>query len=269
MRPSNSNAFLRPTHDRVERRPKSLAGLLSTMRAELKDTDFGYSLEIEPMRAINALRPWKRLADRHDTEAAILWAPAPAGNGDSGTNSLAALARRLDVPVIEQFNEHQLLLDHEALRDILALTDSDGLVAVLVDGPIEPADAEAIDLALRAGETPLKADCRAVAAMRIVKDRAVAIETRTRRQAAVFVADNFRQYLAALRDRPADDFSSPETSLIEDLLLRTGRLAVRPIETEVYSTSIDVGVSTISNGEIRPADGSLIYDITSDTWHGE
>ena len=179
------------------------------------------------------------------------------------------VARRLGIPIIEQFGDNLLLLSHDSLRELLALTDPDGLVAVLVEGVIEARDAAAIGRALETGETALKSECRAIAAMLIVKDRAVTIETRTRDQAAGFVAHNFRHYLSALRDRPADDFASPEVPLIENLLLRTGRLSVKPIETEVYSTSIDVGISTSSNGEVRPADDSLIYDIISNTWHGD
>ena len=99
--------------------------------------------------------------------------------------------------------------------------------------------------------------------------RAVHVDARTRDQSARFVAESFRQYLAAVRLQPSGKVNAPEVPLIESLLDRTGRIAVRPIETEIYSTSIDVGVSTESSGATVPANTSLIYDVHSGTWHGD
>ena len=42
---------------------------------------------------------------------------------------------------------------------------------------------------------------------------------------------------------------------------------MKAIETEVFSTFVDVGIST--SGAAAPADSMMIYDIHSDTWHGE
>jgi hypothetical protein len=49
----------------------------------------------------------------------------------------------------------------------------------------------------------------------------------------------------------------------------TGTLTVRPIETEIFSTSIDVGIGTNNDGTTKPADRSLIFDIPSNSWHDE
>jgi hypothetical protein len=65
----------------------------------------------------------------------------------------------------------------------------------------------------------------------------------------------------------ADTCSCPDLGLVDSILHRTGYLSIRPIETEVFSTFVDVGVST--SGCNEPADSLMIYDIHSDTWHGE
>jgi hypothetical protein len=46
-------------------------------------------------------------------------------------------------------------------------------------------------------------------------------------------------------------------------------LTVRPIETQIFSTSIDVGVNTSRERFDAPARRSLIYDRPSDSWHDE
>jgi len=269
MKPSNSNAFLRDLSGTRGPSAGRLAGLLSPMRAVVTDADFGYVLELEPIRAIDALEPWSHLAGNGDMHTLLCRLPWHETSAEDDAEPLSAIAHRLGVPVAQELSPQQLVMDHEPLRYLFATAELDGVAAVLIEGPLEIGDAEAIRRAMEGGLSPLVAEVRAVASMRIVNDRAVVIETRTREQGAAFVAENFRHYLAALRNRPASDFAPPEVPLIAYLLRRTGRLTVRPIETEIFATSIDVGVSTGSNGELRPADASLVYDIPSDSWHGE
>ena len=266
MKPSKSNAFQRIESglSRITRADPS--DPIASMYAALSETEFGWSLQLEPMRAIDALKPWARLATSHDAFTLLCGEPTHSGDG-AGT--LAALAARLDVPVMEQFDPQYLVVDELALRDLLVLSSMNDLLAVLIAGPIEAADARAIAAASAAGRSALRAQLRAVAALKVGGVRTVGLVTRQRDQAALFVAENFRHYLAALRDCPASEIAPPEPELIHRLLDRTGRLTVRPIETSAFSTWLDVGVSTASNGEVRPADASLVYDIPGDSWHGE
>jgi len=266
MKPLKSNAFLRSNGDRRHSAPKSLAGLLSPMRATLSPSACGFELQLEPMRALDALAPWAHLRPNEDART-LLCRP---GASDGGSEpSLAALADRLALPAADRLDEHQLVLDPAPLGEIAAATALEGLLAVLIDGPIEREDGRAILRTIEAGRCPLEGDLRALAAMQVRHDRAIVLQTRDIDQAAAFVAEDFRHYLAALRDQPSEKFAAPELALVERMLDRTGRITVRPIETEVYSTSIDVGISTSSNGELRAADGSLIYDIPSNSWHGD
>jgi len=256
------NAFLRPpVGGRASAGRRGLAGLLAPMRAELTPTGPGFALEVEPMRAVDAFRPWCRLAE--PPMEAVLMADETDGE------SLADVAERLGVPLIARFDANVLVLDPLACAGLIARHPMTGFAAVLVDGPVERHDAAAIASAISANGAALGSELRAIAAVTVPPDRTVRIETRSRRVAAMFLAENFRQYLAAATGRPAAELAAPEAALVEGLLDRTGRLAVRPIETELYSTWIDVGVNTETSGETRPADASLIYDLPSRSWHGE
>ena len=78
------------------------------------------------------------------------------------------------------------------------------------------------------------------------------------------IASLFSQYGSSVL---GEHVSSPDLGLIDRLLERTNHLSIHSIETEVYSTFIDVGISTSNQDE--PADITAIYDIFSDTWHSD
>jgi hypothetical protein len=139
----------------------------------------------------------------------------------------------------------------------------------MIDGPIHSGDARAISAAVREGSSPLAGELRAILAVRGVGPRVTVVDARERAILATFVGERLRHYVAALRHGRVDEVGGPEPALVERVLDRSGTLRVRPIETEVYSTFIDVGISTAADESAGPADASLIYDLTSRTWHGE
>jgi hypothetical protein len=49
----------------------------------------------------------------------------------------------------------------------------------------------------------------------------------------------------------------------------SGAITVRPVETSVQATSIDIGVNTSTERFSQPATVSLIFDRPSNTWHTE
>jgi hypothetical protein len=140
---------------------------------------------------------------------------------------------------------------------------------VAIDGPIESRDAQVVNKCIDAGKSPLLCELRATAALEVLGDRNVVLHSRSRDQALAMVAENFRHYLAARMERPLSNFSAPQTWHIERLLDESGMLTVRPIETQIFSTSIDVGVNTSRERFGAPAKRSLIYDRPSDSWHDE
>lgn len=170
----------------------------------------------------------------------------------------------------EAFAPEALLVSDQAVHELITLGGVTDVVAVRIDGPVEESDATAIFDALAAGQSPLDVELRAEAVMEVRCGNRVMVTSRNEEDILRFVADSLRHYLASVRNVAAATLAAPDLGLVHALLDRSGQITVRPLETEVYSTAIDVGVSTgDQHGGMRPADQSLIYDIHSDTWHGD
>ena len=79
-----------------------------------------------------------------------------------------------------------------------------------------------------------------------------------------------RKYrILTMQDRMNGAIEPPDLGLIHGLLSHTGSFTIRPIETESYSTWIDIGFSTCPRRSVKPADRSLIYDMIGNSWHGD
>ena len=98
-------------------------------------------------------------------------------------------------------------------------------------------------------------------------DRRLHLESRDELHALRIVAESFRHYVAALRQRPIKTIAAPESWMMQRLLATDGIISVRPVETEVFSTSIDIGICTTDRD--GPANCSLIYDVPANSWHDE
>ena len=132
-----------------------------------------------------------------------------------------------------------------------------------VDGPIEPIDANAIIDSISSSQSPLEVECRMHSIISSQQDGGIQAQVRDQDDALAIVAESFRQYASTLL---GSQVTSPDLGLMATLFERGDCIAVRPIETEVYDTFIDIGISSSSDSS---ADRSLIYDIYSDSWHGD
>ena len=255
---------------RSSRHPrKSLAASLAPMQADLRQSDFGWSLELSPITAIDALEALNLCGAGKPEFACLVNMEQSAWSNGQNPMPIADISRRLSIPVAETIANDQLVLDPLSLRQLVSLCQPTRLLVTVVEGPIDPRDAKAIDAAVDAERSPLTAELRAVIALEVMGDRSIVVHCRDRNVALGVVAENFRHYLAALRNRPAHAFAAPEAWQLERLFEGTGILTVRPIETQSFSTSIDVGINTEKERFGKPANRSLIYDIPSNTWHDE
>src|SRR2546427_6929315 len=103
MKPTISNAF---TNSR-----KSLASALSPMRADLRQTEFGWSLELSPMLAADALNALCRHGQVQANRTMLVQIEQNAWRDAAGKPSIEVIANRLSIPTIERFGDDQLLLD--------------------------------------------------------------------------------------------------------------------------------------------------------------
>ncbi len=240
---------------------------LAPMQVDLRETDFGTSLELNPMQAIDAVHALLRSCP---ASAQFLVSMEQAAWRDGNEEApLSTIADRIGVTAIEVISKHQLVLDASSLSALAAVCQPTRLLAIAVDGPIESGDARAMNKAIEKTRSPLTAELRAIGALEVLGDRSVVLHARNRIAPLMLVAENFRHYLAAILDRPSVNFAAPETAQVRELVGLTGALTVRPVETDVQSTSIDIGVNTSAERFTQPANVSLIYDRPSNTWHTE
>lgn len=246
----------------------SLFGLmLAPMQADLREAEFGFSLELNPIQAIDAVNA---LLSVCGPGVQFLTSMEQSSWRDGKTPAkLAIMLQRLGIVPLEICSNDQVVLDSDGLQSLAAIAQPLRLLVLAVEGPIERPDVAATNQAIEAGRSPLIAELRAVAALEVLGDRSLVLHTREREVAVNIVAQNFRHYLAALRDKPAESFAAPELNQVDALLHVSGAITVRPIETTVQGASIDVGVNTSLDRFSRPANLSLIYDVPTNSWHAE
>lgn len=133
-----------------------------------------------------------------------------------------------------------------------------------VHGQVELGDAKAIVHQVEHASSPLCADFRMHSIVTSKDGESVTAHVRQYDDALTLAASAIAQYASELT---GDVCSTPDLGLVDSILDKTGLLSMKPIETEVFSTFVDVGIST--SGVSAPADSMMIYDIHSDTWHGE
>ncbi|MDP7008463.1 MAG: hypothetical protein QGI78_02725 [Phycisphaerales bacterium] len=132
-----------------------------------------------------------------------------------------------------------------------------------VDGPVEVGDANAIISSISSSNSPLSVECRMHAHIASEEQGGITAHVRIEDDAYALVAEAMRQYVSNLLNCHA---SSPDLGLIATVFERGTVLSIRPIETEVYATFLDIGICTSEEGA---AELSLIYDIHANSWHGE
>ena len=132
-----------------------------------------------------------------------------------------------------------------------------------VEGPIEIGDANAISASISSSNSPLLAECRMQSMIASTEQGGIKAYVREKDDALALVAEAFRQYASNLLNCNA---SIPELGLMATLFERGDEVSVRPIETEMFSTFLDIGISSSIEGA---ADQVLIYDIHSNSWHGD
>ena len=136
--------------------------------------------------------------------------------------------------------------------------------AACVDGPIEVGDADAIVEAVSGSRSPLRSDVRMQSIVTSTSGDGIRAHVRNYDDALIIASSAIAQYAT---DLLGESVSYPEPGLLDYLLGQTGHISIKPVETEVYSSFVDIGVST--SDSTQPANATLIYDLVSDTWHGD
>jgi len=145
---------------------------------------------------------------------------------------------------------------------ILCSTSSPQWVARL-DGSIDEGVANNIVHEVSAMHSPLCAD-RRMHSLVMSRGDGICAHVRNYEDALLLGVSAIARYLSDILGEPV---SLPELVHMDILLARTGCISIRPVDIGIYSTFVDVGIATMNS--TGSSDMSLIYDIHSDTWHGD
>jgi hypothetical protein len=133
---------------------------------------------------------------------------------------------------------------------------------VLVDGPVELSDAEAIDRALVRGDSPFDVELRTMADLKPALDSFV-VEVIDPEMLDMVTIALLQGHVARCLQVRAIDVDEPELDTV--LCARAGSdLLLRPIETRVMSGSVDVGLGRVVN---QAATEAIIFDRKTGMWH--
>jgi hypothetical protein len=131
-----------------------------------------------------------------------------------------------------------------------------------IHGPVEAGDANAIIREVSSSISPLCADFRMQSVVTSTEDSGVSAHVREYDDALMLAASAIARFMS---DLLGENVNPPDLGVVDALLYETGTISIKPIESEIFASFVDVGISTSEGNE--PANTSAVYDIHSDSWH--
>jgi hypothetical protein len=225
--------------------PSSLAGLMAPMQCIMRTIDHGHELRLSGM-PVDRILPL--LIDADESDASNLLVGFKPDISD-----------RLIRPT-DRVAEPQRLSD-----DLLS-----GIAWIAqIDGPVEDGDAHALHEAWEHESCLLAAELRATLSLVLGPNGMLILRAEDQDVLLNAAGELLREHVSRCCARPLHRIAPPEPGLMHALLALSGVLSLRPIETQSYSTWIDVGISTCTSRSINPADCSIVYDTVGNSWHGD
>jgi hypothetical protein len=170
---------------------------------------------------------------------------------------------RVDISSLTPCDAMMALTREDLLEDSTILCgDGDTKWVACVLGAVEAGDARAIINEVSTSLSPLCADFRMQSIVTSKQNEGISAHVREYDDALVLAATTLSLYM---RELLGENVSKPDLGVVDALLHKTGSISIKPIESEVFATFVDVGISTECPTE--RADSSVIYDIHSDSWH--
>lgn len=266
----------------------TLSRSLAPLRVELREDAAAGVLQVEPLTAQDLLwtidqagAPGTHAGEPGASTLVVLLRSAPAGPPPDVPPGQASVATRTidragvtgrcgDAYPDSEPGAWRAVCARGArdLRSVLALP-WDAWRLALVDGPVESRDLHALARAALLGASCADVEFRTRLDVRPTSGRSARVEGAWHADLVTICGASLRLYVAALLRRDPDLVAAPDPGLVARLLDRSGRLRIRPIESRILSTSIDIGIDTTGTDEARPANDAVIYDLYGNSWHGD
>lgn len=224
--------------------PTSLAGMLAPISCQLSSIEHGWELRLVGLELQEVLSILATTCDSNRPSTLLI-------QNTPGSSSLQVRGIHSD-------------------RELLSLGETTAVTwAIRAEGPLEATDIKTLTEVCVEGASPLASELPVVSSVEVLPSGAVSIQTRSREQLLLVAAHVLRSHVKIGINPRQVNVTHPEIDFMHHLLGRSGNFTVRPIETEIYSTWVDIGVSTCPERSMKPADQSVIFDFISSTWHGD
>ena len=232
-----------------------LAGILSALAASLETTNDNVVFQLNPWDDLAAARAWMNLAG---PQTLVL----PRSRSDQ-----ASPARILAVTGLPgRTLADGAIIPSRAIADFVRVADLKQVVLVDISGPVDVSDVLFFRTILQRNLGLLAAEPRV---QRVLQQSgtSVILEARKRQDALKCMSDALMQY--AQRFLGTDvEMSQPPADMMDRLLSGSGRIRIRPVETERGMTHLDIGVQVEPDLQ-SPAGVAVLYDTITGQWHDQ
>jgi len=241
----NADAFARREPDESGRPTDAqrLRGLLAALRADLGVDGDGWRLNLSPMTPRGMIESWQAMPSLTGAHTVLI---------DRTGGKLGSA-----------------LLSEPGLLDRMMPAGGTRWMLALVAGAVESRDLRAMHEAVHAGRSVFDAEFRTVLSACMSDAHGVTYAAQDGSYLVAILGRALRLYVASLLRTDPDLLASPPDALVHQLLVQSGSLCIRPIESQVSSTAIDIGVDTTGGSVETPANESVVYDIYGNSWHRE
>jgi hypothetical protein len=232
-----------------------LAGMLSALAASLKTTNDNVVFQLDPWDDLSAARAWMNLAG---PQTLVL----PRSQSDQ-----ASPARILAVTGLPgRALADGAIIPTRAMADFVRVADLKQVVLVDVSGPVDVSDVLFFRTVLQRHLGLLSAEPRV---QRVLQQSgpSIILEARERQDALECMSDALMRYAQRYLGTDAE-MSRPPADMVDRLLSASGRIRIRPMETERGMTHLDIGVQVEPDLQ-SPAGVAVLYDTITGQWHDQ
>jgi hypothetical protein len=226
-----------------------------------------HRLAISPFRLRDLLAVWRIGSRKSTTKNVIIDCEVDDALVDDALSVLRTLHRRTVDLVGKDTAEGLLVLDDDALDLYTRSFRIKELQMVRIEGPIDRGDIMAMLESATTGRSPMDTELRGISAVEYREKGPTILESREVNMVAAALATDIARYVESVLRVPHGGIPRPPESAVLRLLAKSGSILVRPQDTELLGTSVDVGICTSYGDELAKIDTTLVFCRPDGTWH--
>ena len=187
--------------------------------------------------------------------------------------SLTMVARAVIEGSFQTFDDDAIAINDTQLAQLANVREAPITAWARLSGPVEASDVEWIARGFTDSYDPLEVEIRTSMAVQVLKSGAFMIRTRDEEAALAVAAAAIRDQLAQTIDVALAEIDLPDAGLVRTLFESRDAIVMDSADVRASPASIDVGfrVPTSVSGaaDSSDPDQSLVYDVPTNSWHGD